>query len=199
MTLGRLISALDGQAYAVVPPNWNTKAFVIGDVFSFLLQSAGKPGPSVFQSILMPTGGGILSKGTASSLTLGRNIIVGGLVLQLIYFTLFVIFAAVFQRRFQAKASMSQRATVLPWQRMLTVLYVASLLIFVRSLFRTVEYAQGNNGYLTRHEIFFYIFDTLLMAIVVALYTVAPPKELAAREMRRREGGYTIEGGIAKH
>ena len=41
MTLGRLISSVRGEAFAVLPPQWNTKTFVIGDCLSFLMQGSG--------------------------------------------------------------------------------------------------------------------------------------------------------------
>lgn len=64
----------------------------------------------------------------------------------------------------------------MPWKKSLYILYTTSVLIFVRSLFRTVEYAEGNAGYLISHEIFLYIFDAVLMAIVIAIYTAFTPK-----------------------
>ena len=52
------------------------------------------------------------------------------------------------------------------------MLYAASGLILVRSIFRVVEYLQGNKGYLISHEIFLYIFDTVLMAAVMVLFAI---------------------------
>ena len=45
----------------------------------------------------------------------------------------------------------------------MSVLYVASGLIFVRSLFRLIEYIEGNDGVLLSSEVYLYIFDALLM------------------------------------
>jgi len=41
MVLGRLIRLLDADRYALIPTNWTTKVFVLGDVLSFLTQGAG--------------------------------------------------------------------------------------------------------------------------------------------------------------
>ena len=41
MTLGRIILLVGGEKYSVVKKRYLTKIFVAGDVFSFLLQSAG--------------------------------------------------------------------------------------------------------------------------------------------------------------
>jgi hypothetical protein len=58
------------------------------------------------------------------------------------------------------------------WKRHLYVLYVTSALILIRSIFRVVEYLQGNNGYLISHEVFIYVMDALLMAIVMVIFAV---------------------------
>lgn len=41
MVLGRLIRLLDAHEYAIVRTTWLTKIFVVGDVLSFMTQSAG--------------------------------------------------------------------------------------------------------------------------------------------------------------
>lgn len=40
--LGRVILLVDGERYSLVRLKWLTKTFVLGDVFSFLLQGSGK-------------------------------------------------------------------------------------------------------------------------------------------------------------
>lgn len=57
----------------------------------------------------------------------------------------------------------------------MSVLYVASGLIFVRSLFRLIEYIEGNDGVLLSSEVYLYIFDALLMLGVVAITAVLHP------------------------
>lgn len=42
MSLGRSIKSLEADSYSLVPIEFLTKTFVIGDVISFLAQSAGK-------------------------------------------------------------------------------------------------------------------------------------------------------------
>ena len=42
MVLGRLIRMLQAEKYSLVRIKWLTKVFVLGDVLSFLAQSAGK-------------------------------------------------------------------------------------------------------------------------------------------------------------
>lgn len=48
-------------------------------------------------------------------------------------------------------------------------LYLVSFCIFVRSIVRFIEYAQGFSGYNISHEVFFYLFDALLMCFSTAI------------------------------
>ena len=48
----------------------------------------------------------------------------------------------------------------------------------VRSVFRIIEYIQGNNGYLLGREIWLYMFDATLMATVMLLFCVVHPSEI---------------------
>lgn len=50
----------------------------------------------------------------------------------------------------------------------------------IRSVFRTVEYAGGDNGYLLWNELWLYIFDAALMWCVMALLNVVHPSEVNA-------------------
>jgi hypothetical protein len=50
------------------------------------------------------------------------------------------------------------------------MLYIISVLIMVRSVFRVVEYIMGNDGYLLSHGWTLYIFDAALMLGVVVLF-----------------------------
>lgn len=57
-------------------------------------------------------------------------------------------------------------------------LYTASILILVRSVIRVVEYLQGYDGYLMKHEAFIYVFDALLIFITVLVLMYEHPSEI---------------------
>lgn len=62
-------------------------------------------------------------------------------------------------------------------------LYVVSILIFVRSIVRVVEYIQGFGGYIMTHEAFLYIFDAVVMWLAVVMMNWIHPSEVA-KEIR---------------
>jgi hypothetical protein len=47
-------------------------------------------------------------------------------------------------------------------------------------MFRLIEYAQGNDGYLISHEVFLYIFDAVLIFATMVLFAVVHPSEIDA-------------------
>ncbi|KAF5617307.1 Rta1 domain protein, partial [Fusarium tjaetaba] len=65
MSLGRLIKSLEADSYSLVPIEFLTKTFVIGDVISFLAQSAG--------------GGMLANAKSKGDQKMGQNIIIVGL------------------------------------------------------------------------------------------------------------------------
>jgi len=60
-------------------------------------------------------------------------------------------------------------------------LYAAGILILIRSLFRVIEFTQGNDGTIMTHEFYLYIFDGLLMLGVLVLFNVIHPGQLIGR------------------
>lgn len=122
-----------------------------------------------------------MAKAKDSSATLGANIIVGGLILQLIFFIIFMFVAASFDRATHARpTARCTKPEVSNWRKHLKVLYAVSALITIRNIVRVVEFAQGNRGYLLGHEVFLYIFDTVLMLSVVVILNVWHPSEIMA-------------------
>ncbi|KAL1845234.1 hypothetical protein VTK73DRAFT_830 [Phialemonium thermophilum] len=172
MILGRLMRSLHAESLSLIPVRWLTKTFVAADVLSFTLQAGG---------------GGIQAGGTLELYQVGEKVIVVGLFLQIAFFGFFIFTTVVFHRRLSARqrGHVSQQAHAIPWRRHLVVLYVVSIVIFVRSVFRVVEYLQGNDGYIVSHEWFLYVFDAFLMATVMAVLAVYYVDDLVEAMSRR--------------
>lgn len=158
MVLGRIIVFLRGEHLSVVPVRFLTKIFVMGDVLSFVLQGAG--------------GGVMSSSGSANLLVVGQWIIVAGLCVQLLFFGAFIITSMLFHTRIsqqptQEAENSKVRGFPRDWRGLLFALYIASVLILIRSIYRVIEFAQGNSGYVISHEVFLYVFDATMMFLVM--------------------------------
>ena len=126
-------------------------------------------------------GGGIIANAKKDSTTkVGAYVVVGGLALQLIFFGLFILVAVVFNRRIVRTPTSLSQDPGMPFFKHLYALYAASALIMVRSIFRMVEYVQGNDGFLLGHEYFLYVFDAALMFGVMVVLNVVHPSEVKA-------------------
>lgn len=164
-----------------------------------------------------------MAMGTLDSMELGEKIIIGGLFVQLIFFTLFVCVAGDFHRRLVKDIPVKKRYTPgallrkarrnrlnssstpitevlsreamhdLPWKRHLYILYATSALILVRSIFRVIEYIQGNAGYLLSNEVFLYIFDATLMFLVMVLFNWVHPSQVTDLYKKRQSAHGNVE------
>lgn len=119
-----------------------------------------------------------MASGTASAMTTGENIIIIGLVVQILFFSCFVVTAGVFHYKLWRQPTTKSLGLSSMWQKSLLSLYAGSLLIWIRCIFRLIEYAQGNDGFLISHEAFLYVFDATLMIGVMVLFAVVHPREI---------------------
>lgn len=184
MTLGRIIRGLGstGESCSIIRVRWLTSIFVIGDIFAFLVQGSGA---------------GYMVTGSSSKV--GENIVVGGLIIQILFFGLFVAAAVVFhlqyRRRFGDPSTFNDRRVSidLPWESMLWMLYANSTLILARCIFRVIEYAMGSSGYLLQNEWPLYIFDSLLMVAAMFIFYLRYPSKIRDVLKEHPNEGITME------
>ncbi|KAF2678367.1 RTA1-domain-containing protein [Lentithecium fluviatile CBS 122367] len=149
MFLSRMIRATGQTSFSIIKPRKLTRIFVGGDILCFIVQAIG---------------GAILAgSDTKSASNLGKAVILAGLVLQIFIFGFFLVVAVVWHSR------MKREKMDLDWERYIWMLYIVSAIISVRNLFRVIEYAMGKDGYLLANEWPMYVFDALLMVVVLAL------------------------------
>ncbi|PLB52704.1 RTA1 like protein [Aspergillus steynii IBT 23096] len=163
MLMGRIILVLQAESHAMLKKKWLTKIFVTGDVLSFLLQSAG---------------GGIQASGSLDGMKTGEKIIIIGLFVQLAFFGFFIFVEFSFDMKLKKFPIPRAHAPDIPWRKHLNVLYGTSALIMIRSVFRVIEYIQGNSGYLLKHEAYMYIFDACLMFLTMVAFNIVHPSEI---------------------
>ncbi|KAK3059251.1 hypothetical protein LTR09_000817 [Extremus antarcticus] len=182
MILGRLIRTVRAEHLSLIPAKWVTRVFVISDIVSFSLQAGG---------------GGIQSGGTLELFEMGEKIIIAGLIIQVCVFGFFVITGMLFHSRLARQPTAVAVEGRVSWRRHLYVLYATSALILVRSVFRVVEYLQGNSGYLISHEVFLYCFDMLLMALVMIIFLVWYVDDLESKgKPSRKSRGVEMDEGV---
>lgn len=127
-----------------------------------------------------------------------------GLFVQITVFGFFIVIMGIFHWRMTRCPSTKARETNVPWLRYVYILYVASGLILVRSVFRTAEYLEGRGGHLQTHEVYFYVLDTVFMFLVMAMFNVAHPsavidgkvKTNESKGLEAQESGGTTQGEI---
>ncbi|CAK7233497.1 hypothetical protein SBRCBS47491_008630 [Sporothrix bragantina] len=176
MTLGRVVlhtihnasSGVSLSSLSLIPPRWITRIFVTADILSFFIQGGG--------------GGMLVKATTASDTKTGQNIIVGGLIFQLVAFAVFISAVAVFDLR-------CRRLSIQPARFILPMLYVTSVLVMLRNLMRVVEYAMGQDGYLLQHEWPIYVLDGVPMLIVMAAFAAGYPSVL-------KQAPKNVTGGV---
>mmetsp|Transcript_28830 Transcript_28830/g.63520 ORF Transcript_28830/g.63520 Transcript_28830/m.63520 type:complete len:320 (-) Transcript_28830:905-1864(-) len=131
---------------------WVAVLFTISDILCLALQGAG---------------GGALSTADEASAELGRKLLLVGLFLQLFFFTLFTLLVIHVQRSERYGFRANARFYPVFW-----CLYSTIALMYVRNIFRVIEFAQGFRGYLATHEVFFYMFDFVPLFFCFVLFTV---------------------------
>jgi hypothetical protein len=161
MVLARIIRSVDAEQYSPIRINWVTKIFVGCDVLTFLIQGSGA---------------GMMSIGTMSKM--GQNIVLAGLILQIVTFVLFMVTAVVFEKRMKAHSNPEATQGGLLWKKHLLSLYAVSAMILLRSVFRVIEYALGNDGYLLANEWPTYVLDAVPMFIAMICFAYWYPSEL---------------------
>ena len=174
VTLGKFKVAV-GEAKRRCGP---TSIFIIADVVAFCTQ----------------IGGGLVQvTGDLKLMKIGDNVVLGGLIFQLVvligYFTLIW--------RFHNRAC-SLHLTA-RWRPFVIMLFVATAAIWIRNLVRAIEFAQGFYGFISQNEALIYVFDSFLMLLVMVLFGVLHPGRLISQlEGTRGQRIYSMEP-VNKH
>lgn len=126
---------------------------------------------------------------------LGKNVILVGLFLQILFFGFFLICGGIFHHRIIRSPTPASLQN--SWVKYMYALYTAGILILIRSVFRVIEFLQGNDGSIMTHEVFLYVFDGVLMLGVMVLFNVIHPGSIIGRKARAQ--GIQLEGGDSSY
>lgn len=121
--------------------------------------------------------------------TIGNDVAIASLILQLVWFGFFVVVACLFHRAMHLVPTFSANRPEVRWRSYLYSLYFVSVLVMIRSLFRAIEFIEGRSSYLQEVEWLFYVFDGLLMLVAVIHLHWKHPGEIGL--LLRGEEPYT--------
>ncbi|PWY81601.1 RTA1-domain-containing protein [Aspergillus sclerotioniger CBS 115572] len=167
--LGRFIQ-LFGRQSSILSPKRYLWIFCTCDIVSLVIQAAG---------------GGLASSESNEvngDTSLGTNIMVAGIVFQLVSLTIFVICAVDFFRRslrLGYLGSLIQGSL----SYLLFAMVFSVVCIYIRSIYRTIELAQGWTGYLITHQIYFIVLDGIMMVMAVGIFNIFHPGWLLPSDM----------------
>ena len=113
---------------------------------------------------------------------MGENIILGGLGIQILFFGTFIIATLVFHSRIRSRPTQTALSLHTPWKKLIWVLYLSSVLILIRSIFRIIEYVMGSDGELLQKEFYLYIFDAVPMFVTAVAFNWFHPSRVITKE-----------------
>lgn len=205
MMLGRLILMRPQKPrLSIIGRRWITAIFVILDILSFFIQAVG------ISAIVAQNDVKDGKKPDEKMRKNGMKIVVFGCCVQVVALLLFVACTIVFHKR--EKKHYSGTSCIDPkqdhgmsktklffvksgegadWHVLLTVMYVVSALILVRSVFRAIEFLPSLGDKLMEAEWALYCLDSLPMWFVFLVFNFCyPPAVLrdAKRRMAAQEG-----------
>ncbi|KAG8748533.1 hypothetical protein FRC10_003667 [Ceratobasidium sp. 414] len=162
--LGGIIRIL-GYQYSRLSPKLYTIVFVTCDLIALVIQAIGGAGAS----IAVQTGGDPEK---------GAKIMVAGIIFQLAAITIYTILAAEFLLRYHFGRPVRQREhPVEPKARldarlslMVLGLFISTLFIYIRSIYRTIELLDGWTGPIITNQLYFNVLDG--MPIVIAMFAI---------------------------
>lgn len=168
--LGTLINELGPQTSSL-SPSYYAIIFCTCDVISLVVQAVG---------------GALAARATVEvngDSSTGTHIMVAGIAFQLFTMSVFALLVVDFLRRARGLV------IKIPIKLVLIGLFVAFLMIYIRSIYRTIELAEGWTGFLITHEGYFIALDATLMVITVTVFLLLDPAMLLREESVSWEAG----------
>ncbi|OQE17698.1 hypothetical protein PENFLA_c023G07224 [Penicillium flavigenum] len=167
--LGRIV-VIYGENISRLHPRTYTIVFILCDLVSLLLQASG---------------GAITSIADADQPDLGQagiNIMIAGLSTQVVSLAIFMALCLDFawtvrksQHKLNPEIHMIDLRNSMKWKAFLAGLAIATLAIFVRSVFRVAELKGGFHSALANNEVAFMVLEGVMLVIAVLALTILHP------------------------
>ncbi|CZR62608.1 related to Rtm1p [Phialocephala subalpina] len=145
-----------------IPVRILTRIFVLCDIVSFLIQVSG-------------TGIASSQNWDGQTLKIGEDILIAGLAIQVATFGFFLAIVGRFHLLTRAGGVRNDAGE--GWRLVLKAVYISSILIIIRSIYRLIEFALGIFGYPFTHEWMFYVFESVPMLPAISIFCLWHPAE----------------------
>ncbi|KAJ5544521.1 hypothetical protein N7535_007080 [Penicillium sp. DV-2018c] len=167
--LGRIVLAY-GESISRLRPRTYTIVFILCDLISLLLQAAG---------------GAITSLADADEPDLsqaGVNVMIAGLASQVVSLAIFMALCLDFawkvhtnREELNPDTSIVRLRSSMKWKAFIAGLIIATITIFIRSVFRVAELKSGFHSSLANNEVMFMVLEGAMMAIALLCLTLLHP------------------------
>ncbi|KAF7303563.1 hypothetical protein MIND_00585600 [Mycena indigotica] len=184
----RIIARL-GPGYSLIPPRWYAWFFVSCDVIALVVQGVG--------------GGLAASADDHAGAQRGANIMLGGIGFQFAVIIIFSILVTDFLIRYFYKApwraaalegsisGLTRGTLTRPLATILSALIFSTIVLFIRSVYRTIELAGGWDGRIIHTQLYFNVLDGAMVVLAIFTWNFVHPgwflSESLAEEQRRTE------------
>ncbi|THH21776.1 hypothetical protein EUX98_g8284 [Antrodiella citrinella] len=179
--LGELIRRL-GVKYSRLGAMWYSILFISADIVSLVVQSIG----------------GAKAASAAednTSATLGGNIMLGGIAFQLVCITIYMFLATEFITRYiwdlpvrdPSESKLQIRVLSRKVKMLLIGLAFSSTVIFIRSIYRTIELSDGWDGRIIHTQVFFNVLDGGMVTLAFYCTNIFHPGWLLGRGPWRQQ------------
>ena len=158
-----------GRRYSLIGPTLYLSIFISFDLLSIVIRAVGGG--------LASSAGGKTPPGDTKP---GTHTMLAGIIIQLVSMSTFAILWVLFLWR--ARAATISKALII-------AATFCTFCIMVRNFYRAVELAQGWDGYLITHEVYFAILDGTLMALAVGVFNFFHPARYLTGELEKVDEG----------
>ncbi|KAG8843377.1 hypothetical protein FRB91_003397 [Serendipita sp. 411] len=182
MIIGRMMSYV-GIKGTIIPHRFITKTFVFIDVICLITQAAGI---AMFVSNVSK-----FDPDSRKAVLRGRNILLGGLVLQIVAFCIFLVIAILFhlktRRLMNEKRDEKDGEKARSLRPLFIAFYASGFFVTGRSVFRAIEFGvidfqTRSRGYLYDNEWPFYVLDAAPILFATILFNFVHPASFLPRK-----------------
>ncbi|KAL2817510.1 putative RTA1 domain protein [Aspergillus cavernicola] len=182
MVLGRMIRSLDAEHLSSMRTKRLTLVFVLNDILCFCTQLGGA---------------GVQATGDTNIMSIGKKVVLAGLIFSLVVFGFFIWIAGTFHRRLQRDPTLILiQNPDLKWRRYMVALYISCFALMLRNLVRTIQFGSDRLSPLNTKEAYIYVFDAFLMVATMLAVMVYHPGRMI-KKARRFAKANEFCGGIA--